>query len=354
MSLPIMTTKEDVISVVNYLKTKVAGATIDEIKAALDAKLVDGRKLAAYVSWSIVKKEGEKYRLTERGRDLSRKSIDAQKEIFKGIIKENKAYNIGVEWIYHQNFEEVTNIEVASHWAEHCKDELGTDNEMTIKKQVVCFFYIAEAANIGSLTIGRRGQATRLSINKEELTELIGKSSFADDVPIDESDDLEVIEDIQDESQDDFTDEDTTHNKPDIEFRVFITHGKNMEIVDQVKTMLELADLDYEIAVADESTAIPVSDKIFDAMRACCAAVICVTADEDMKKEDDTFFINQNVLIEIGAAFVLYEKRVILVWDKRINIPSNLQGLYRCEFEGEELSWSAGMKLMKAVKKLKK
>jgi len=58
-------------------------------------------------------------------------------------------------------------------------------------------------------------------------------------------------------------------------------------------------------------------------------------------------------LIEIGAAFVLYEKRVILMWDKRVPVPSNLQGLYRCEFEGNELSWMVGMKLMEAIKKLK-
>jgi hypothetical protein len=60
------------------------------------------------------------------------------------------------------------------------------------------------------------------------------------------------------------------------------------------------------------------------------------------------------VLIEIGAAFVLYDRRVVLLWDKRLPVPTNLQGLYRCEFEGDELSWSAGMKLMKAIKGFKK
>lgn len=88
-------------------------------------------------------------------------------------------------------------------------------------------------------------------------------------------------------------------------------------------------------------------------MRQCDAAVICVTADEQEKDEDSQYSINENVLIEIGAAFVLYDKKVVLVWDKRLKIPSNLQGLYRCEFEGNELSWATGMKLMKAVSKFK-
>lgn len=59
--------------------------------------------------------------------------------------------------------------------------------------------------------------------------------------------------------------------------------------------------------------------------------------------------LNSNVLIEIGAAFVLYDRRVVLVRDRRQPVPSNLQGLYRCEYEGSELSWAAGMKLMKAI-----
>ena len=118
--------------------------------------------------------------------------------------------------------------------------------------------------------------------------------------------------------------------------------------------MLEFANLDYEIAEEEESTAIPVPEKVLSAMRRSSAAIICVTADDEMRREDGTYSINENVLIEIGAAFVLYDRRVVLVWDRRLPIPSNLQGLYRCEFEGDELSWAAGMKLMKAVNQFRK
>ncbi len=131
--------------------------------------------------------------------------------------------------------------------------------------------------------------------------------------------------------------------------RIFISHSNNQEIVEQIKTMLDLADVDFEIAEEEESSAIPVPEKVFSAMRKCNAAVICVTVDEHEKREDGTHGINQNVLIEIGAAFVLYDKKVVLIWDKTVAVPSNLQGLYRCEFGGNELSWTAGMKLMKAV-----
>jgi predicted nucleotide-binding protein len=132
-------------------------------------------------------------------------------------------------------------------------------------------------------------------------------------------------------------------------FKVFISHGKNMDVVSQVKDVLGLYDIEFEVAVEEETTAIPVSDKVLNGMRACQAGVMVVTADEQAKVGAD-YAINNNVLIEIGAAFVLYNKRVVLLWDKRLKVPSNLSGLYRCEFEGNELSFAIGTKLAKAVK----
>ena len=57
--------------------------------------------------------------------------------------------------------------------------------------------------------------------------------------------------------------------------------------------------------------------------------------------------INDNVLIEIGAAMALYGKKVVLLVEKGLALPSNLQGLYRCDFEGDRLDYDATMKLLK-------
>lgn len=71
-------------------------------------------------------------------------------------------------------------------------------------------------------------------------------------------------------------------------------------------------------------------------MRRCNAGIICASAEEGADPE--SYVVNQNVLIEIDAAFVLYDKLVVLLWDKRVPVPSDLQGLYRCDYEGNELS----------------
>lgn len=136
------------------------------------------------------------------------------------------------------------------------------------------------------------------------------------------------------------------------QFRVFISHGKNKDIVAQVKDLLDVHDIQYEVVVEEETTAIPVVHKVLQAMRKCSAGIMIVTADDE--KAAETGAINNNVLIEIGSAFVLYDQRVILLWDKRLRVPSNLQGLYRCEFEGNDLTFATGTKLAKAIKGFRK
>ena len=134
---------------------------------------------------------------------------------------------------------------------------------------------------------------------------------------------------------------------------IFVGHSSGTKVLEQVKQLLELADLRAEVAGEQETAAIPVPDKVFDAMSRSDATIICVTADAGQERDDD-YFVNPNVLIEIGAAYVRHDKRLVLLWDRRVKVPSNLQGLYRCEFEGNELSWEAGTKLQKALIAIKK
>jgi len=136
--------------------------------------------------------------------------------------------------------------------------------------------------------------------------------------------------------------------------KVFTSHSKNKRILDQIKQILEFGQFEYVVAEETETTAIPIPDKVFGLMRDCACAIINVSADEQEKRADGTYGINSNVLIEIGAAFLKYNKKVILLVDKRIQLPSNLQGLYRSEYEGDELTFNTAMKLQKALTDFRK
>ncbi|MBT3402036.1 MAG: hypothetical protein HN420_18850, partial [Rhodospirillaceae bacterium] len=327
-------------------------------RSAVDSKHVDPRKLTAYQFWAIVSDEGGLLRLADRGREFSRATEAEKPAIYRQIINETRAYRIACEWIYHAKLDEVTNVEVAAHWHEHCSDELGTESEKTMRYQVASFFHLAQSAGFGTQILGRRGASTRLTIDTDglasfitgEVAESAAAAGLDGDVGGTENGTGEQEEPDRTREDGDLPPAAPEPAKP----KVFISHSANMDIVDQLKTMLDLAETDYEVAVEEESAAIPVPDKVMEAMRRCTAAVICVTADEANKRDDDSYDVNPNVLIEIGSAFVLYERRVVLVWDRRVVVPSNLQGLYRCQFEGDELAWSSGMKLMAAVAKFKR
>jgi len=88
---------------------------------------------------------------------------------------------------------------------------------------------------------------------------------------------------------------------------------------------------------------------VFEDMRSCGAGVLHVGAEGHYLDRDGNQHekLNDNVLIEIGAAMALYGKRMILLVEKGVSLPSNLQGLYRCEYEGDKLDYESTMKLLK-------
>ncbi len=131
--------------------------------------------------------------------------------------------------------------------------------------------------------------------------------------------------------------------------RVFITHGKQRAVVAQIKELLTFGSFEPVVSVERESTAIPVPEKVFEDMRSCGAGVLHVGAEGKYLDKDGNEHakLNDNVLIEIGAAMALYGKRMILLVEKGVALPSNLQGLYRCDFEGDKLDYESTMKLLK-------
>jgi predicted nucleotide-binding protein len=269
-----------------------------------------------------------------------------------------------IEWAYHQEMAEIDTNDVATNWHEYHRQEVGEDaNDATLRDNAVCFFNVAAAADLGNLVKGRKGKLTRLTLDKAAVKSFVETGPTTPPWEGEEGEDSEESKGTEDAlAEDALTDPPPEASAdpvpepadPAEPMRVFISHGSNHDVVEQIEIMLGLADFEAEIAEAEETTAIPVSKKVLGAMRRCQAGIIAVTVDESRKDDDDNYVLNENVLIEIGAAFVLYDERVVLLWDKRLEVPSNLQGLYRCEFEGDELSWTAGMKLMKAIKGFKK
>lgn len=137
--------------------------------------------------------------------------------------------------------------------------------------------------------------------------------------------------------------------------KVFISHGKDKAIVNQLKELLTYGDFEPVVSVEIETTSKPVPDKVMDDMRACGAGIIHVGTERKVTDDggNEHQMLNQNVLIEIGAALALYEGRFILLVEQGTTLPSNLQGLYQVRYEGKKLDGDATLKLLKAFKNFK-
>lgn len=137
--------------------------------------------------------------------------------------------------------------------------------------------------------------------------------------------------------------------------RVFITHGKNKKILEQVKQIVQFGKFEPVISQEHETVSKPVPEKVLDDMRGCQAAVIHVGVDTYLtdEKGHQVPQLNGNVLIEIGAAMALYRSNFVLLVEDGVTLPSNLHGLYECRYSGDELSMEATMKLLKAFNDFK-
>jgi predicted nucleotide-binding protein len=350
MPLPIRTTLQDIKALCGYLITKPTGATVTEAKAVLDTKVLDGRKISALKFWGLLEDEGGKLKITEHGRLVAKDKGVRFAEALRQVVKTVPPYLAMIERAIHKNEYTIATTDVAAHWHQHFREQ-SSDSDKILNDQANCFFQIAEGADLGRLIVGRKGGQTRFDFDQNNCEALMSGSSFQKlDSAINPNDTSGADSDPDPEAGK--VSQPAAHvesfEKPRSN-KVFITHGKNGKILQQVKEIVAFGKFEPVVAQERESTAVPVPEKVMDAMRGCSAAVIHVGIDHVLydsdKKEHPQ--INGNVLIEIGAAMALYGRNFILLVEEGLKLPSNLQGLYECRYTGDELNMPATMKLLK-------
>lgn len=345
-SLPIRTTMEDVEALTGYLVTKPIGATLAEAKAIVDGSVLDGRKLNAMKAWDLIEENGGRLRLTDRGRRGAKDKGAALSAILMEVIHAIPAYAAIIERAAHKSEFTITAVEVASHWHDHFKN-VASSAEKILNDQAVCFFQLAQGADLGELIVGRKGSPTRFEFSKDAVM------AFVEGAP------PPILETPEPDDEQEAPEPQVNNGaaaklpvapKPTAIQRVFITHGKNKKVLEQIKEIVSFGNFIPVVAQERESAAKPVPDKVMDEMRSCQAAVIHVSAEgayTDAGGKEHPH-INENVLIEIGAAMALYRANFILVVEDGLRLPSNLSGLYECRYVGDELNNAATMKLLKA------
>jgi predicted nucleotide-binding protein len=138
--------------------------------------------------------------------------------------------------------------------------------------------------------------------------------------------------------------------------KVFITHGKNKALIEPIKKLLGFGELEAMVSVQTQTVSQSVPGKVMEEMRSCGAAIIHVEDERRLidKEGSEHVVLNDNVLIEIGAAMALYGQRFILVVKEGVKLPSNLSGLLELRYKGETLDMEETVKLLEAINDMKK
>ncbi len=134
--------------------------------------------------------------------------------------------------------------------------------------------------------------------------------------------------------------------------RVFISNS-NTKVADQVKKMVEFLHYDYVVGDKKE-TSVPISDSKFGLMKDCDCAIINIAAAEQERRYSGLYVLNSNVTSEINAAYLKYNTQVVLLVERKIDLPPNLKGLKRIEYESDDLSFNAAMDLEKILADFRK
>ena len=133
---------------------------------------------------------------------------------------------------------------------------------------------------------------------------------------------------------------------------VFISNS-NTKVAEQVKRMLDFLHYDYVVGDKEE-TAVPISEAKFGLMKGCDCAIVNIAAAEQERRYSGLYVLNANVNSEINAAYLKYNTQVVLLVERKVDLPANLKGLKRIEYDTDDLSFNAAMDLEKALADFRK
>ena len=331
-SLPVLATAADVREVIRFLKRHPEGITAIQAMDAFRKRIFDARKVSAYEFWGIVVRSGDRLKLSPLGWDLTNR-LSPEVEIYRTVLNNTEPYHAGLEWIQQRNLELVTHLDIGNFWRTHYAHVLERDTEEQLQAYAASFFHICHAAEVGTVTMGRKGQPTRLHIYPQELRSYFDKAE-ASDIKTGQ-----LFSNASTKAEEQIPLLRTSTRLP----RVLISHHQKPDLIKHITDAVELADFQYEIL--DRTTGM---DQSLIALQRCEAGVL-VIADEYC---DANGRISDVTLIQIGAALMQFEKRLLLVVKRGLVLPETLRSLPCYEIEGE-VTWGVVVQLVKSLKQFR-
>lgn len=343
VSLPVLATANDLREVVKFLKHKPHGVSTVEMSSAEPRRVFEARKIAAYEFWGILTRADERFHLTALGLELA-KNTAAECAIHRRILRDVPAYARAVEWIFEQKLKIATYTEVANFWALSGEDlDLSPNNEENIEAVIVSFFSLCHAAELGTATVGKRGQPARLSVRLDQLSAFLDAPAGTSEAAAAPPQPVFSHEKV-------FRFDRAAAEKV---ATVYISAGRRERESANLCAALELADFAFVTFGEGGFENGFLSPARRAAMQQCQAAIFLL-GDEDCREHENgkTALVCDRVT-EISVAEALFGERVILLWSGAAEMPEAIHAAGFNAFDGDVADWASNVKLVKYLKGLK-
>ncbi len=167
---PRLATANDVRELVQYLKRNPEGVNLYDVPQPLKKRIFYPTKIAAYESWGVVNVRRDRIALTLLGWEFAR-SLEPEARAYRDLIKGTALYRGALTWIQQYDIDLLTQDDLANYWQNNYSWALGCSDEKEVASVVITFFHLCQAAELGTLTIGKRGQPGRLRVWRAALSQ---------------------------------------------------------------------------------------------------------------------------------------------------------------------------------------
>jgi len=171
-TLPTQTTAEHIDKILNLLGSKPGWVDSTTIKTNLGAA-GDSRKLNALHYVGVIERDGTNAKLSEAGREIARASDQKREDLFAARLGETPIYFNTLDWIYWQEMEGPTKVDVASHWIDTKAEGTEGAADGLISDGAICFFRMAEYGGLGKFINAGKGREARFDVDRARLGSLV-------------------------------------------------------------------------------------------------------------------------------------------------------------------------------------
>ena len=125
-----------------------------------------------------------------------------------------------------------------------------------------------------------------------------------------------------------------------------------------MKKILDGFGIQYVVALDEPHAGRPISAKVAQLMNECTAGIFVFTKDELFYRKqkngemEETWRPSENAIYELGAAGILWERKIIILKEDGVNFPSDFSDLGYISFADGEIGAKA-MHIMQELIKFK-